>query len=563
MKTTIALIVGFLLLMMSGGARSEEITAKNAALQQGSMNIVCTPDLYNLTSNWANAYSLLNPGLKINIIQAADNSKELGTGENLGFISGKSTAAIQNNTNWKMLVGRDITAPIINAENPLLNGILLQGVSPEQFAQIFQNPDLQNWGTILKGQNAPLHIYLTNDESSKKEVAEFVGTSQIPVSGIILGNSAEVVKAVQSDPYAIGFCKVANILNPDNQQLAENIRLLPIDKNGNGSIDYMENIYSDLNQFLRGVWIGKYPKALSGNIYAVSKQQPANEAELAFMTWILTDGQKYMNSNGYCELAGSESQSHLDKVNIAARSQSIPAAVNAYTPAGIALLILAVAVLLAFIVTAIVRHFIHKRKAIRGESVIQPAGFDENAVLIPNGLYFAKNHTWAFMEKDGTVTVGLDDFLQHITGPITRVEMKNPGEKIKKGELLFSIIQSGKQLNINAPVSGTIKEQNEALITNSSFINTSPYAEGWVYLIEPSGWLNEIPLLDMADRYKRWINAEFSRVKDFLAATLKPDSLEYSHVLLQDGGALKEGVLSEFGPEIWDDFQTNFLDTYK
>jgi len=26
---------------------------------------------------------------------------------------------------------------------------------------------------------------------------------------------------------------------------------------------------------------------------------------------------------------------------------------------------------------------------------------------------------------------------------------------------------------------------------------------------------------------------------------------------------LKEGVLAEFGPEVWDDFQTKFLDTYK
>ena len=67
----------------------------------------------------------------------------------------------------------------------------------------------------------------------------------------------------------------------------------------------------------------------------------------------------------------------------------------------------------------------------------------------------------------------------------------------------------------------------------------------------------------MADKYTKWISTEFSRVKDFLAATLKPDSLEYSHEVLQDGGVLKEGILADFGPEVWDDFQTNFLDNYK
>jgi glycine cleavage system H lipoate-binding protein len=181
-------------------------------------------------------------------------------------------------------------------------------------------------------------------------------------------------------------------------------------------------------------------------------------------------------------------------------------------------------------------------------------------VLVPNGLFFDKTHTWAFMEKDGSVTIGLDDFIQHLTGPITRIEMKDPGEKIKKGELLISVIQSGKQLNMYAPVSGTIQKKNESLLSKSSVINTAPYTEGWIYRIEPTNWLSEIQLMDMAEKYKKWLNTEFARARDFLAVTLKPDSLEYSHVVLQDGGLLKEGVLSDFGPEIWEDFQTTFLD---
>jgi hypothetical protein len=69
--------------------------------------------------------------------------------------------------------------------------------------------------------------------------------------------------------------------------------------------------------------------------------------------------------------------------------------------------------------------------------------------------------------------------------------------------------------------------------------------------------------LDMAEKYKLWLTNEFSRIKDFLAATLKPDSPEYAYVVLQDGGVLKDNILADFGPEVWEDFQTNFLDTYK
>ena len=210
-----------------------------------------------------------------------------------------------------------------------------------------------------------------------------------------------------------------------------------------------------------------------------------------------------------------------------------------------------------------VRRYSSKKTAIAGAITVHSRGFYENAVVVPQGLYFYKTHTWAFMEKDGTVTIGIDDFLQHITGPITRIEMKNPGEKIKKGDMLFSIIQSGKQLNLYAHVSGTIKKQNEALIMNSSYLNSSPYSKGWVYMIEPSSWFKEIQFLDMAEKYSRWLDTEFQRVKDFLAATLKYDNIEYTHIVLQDGGVLKDAVLSDFGPKIWEDFQTNFLDKYK
>jgi hypothetical protein len=60
-----------------------------------------------------------------------------------------------------------------------------------------------------------------------------------------------------------------------------------------------------------------------------------------------------------------------------------------------------------------------------------------------------------------------------------------------------------------------------------------------------------------------WLGSEFTRLKDFLATTLKPDSLAYNYVVLQDGGTFKDGVLADFGPKVWEDFQTNFLDTFK
>jgi glycine cleavage system H lipoate-binding protein len=189
------------------------------------------------------------------------------------------------------------------------------------------------------------------------------------------------------------------------------------------------------------------------------------------------------------------------------------------------------------------------------------AVFDESSVKAPAGLFFDRTHTWAFMEKDGLVRIGIDDFLQHITGTITRVEMKKPGDFIRKGEAFLSIIQEGKQLHIYAPVSGIIRENNRSLVNHSSLINSDPYAAGWIYMIEPANWIKETQLLSMAVKYRSWLSNEFTRVKDFLTASLqpnRPDKLVY-----QDGGTLKDNILAEFGPETWEEFQTRFLDTSK
>jgi len=560
MKTTFFLIVGFLLFFATDSANSQE--SKSTDLQTGSVSIMCTPDLHELTSKWASEYSSLNPAVKIEIINASFESIKLGTDENLGFMSNKALSVSNDAGLWKIAVCRNVIVPVINSGNPYLTELQKNGIAQERFIQIFKNAGTVNWGTLASNSSKEkVRIYVVNDETVKSGLSKFLKDTKIQDASITFGTREDVISAIQSDPYAIGFCKVVDVQNIDNQSLIANVSLLPIDKNGNGTIDYMEDIYADMNAFHRGVWIGKYPKMLVTNIYAVSSTQPVNEAELALLKWVLTDGQKYMSASGFSDLASSESQSQLDKINFAA--VNLVEDKNASTLSKILVGTLT-AIVLGLIISTVVRSN-RKRKltfSIAGTNS-EETGFDASSVALPNGLYFDKTHTWAFMEKDGLVSIGIDDFLQHITGPITRVEMKNAGEKIKKGELLFSIIQSGKQLNMYAPVSGVIKKQNGALLNNSSFLNQSPYSDGWVYRIEPSNWFKELQLLDMSERYRNWLNAEFSRLKDFMAAILKPETPEHAHVVLQDGGELKEGVLSDFGPEVWEDFQANFLDTFK
>jgi len=562
MKTRICLLIGFLLLSFSI-ANSKEVVSSNTLTQQGSINVFTSPDLYNLTMRWASEYGSLNPKLKINVIKSTDNDVAglLNKGNNIGFIADESYYALGNQSTWNMVVGRDVIVPIMNAANPFADEIYRKGITPEKLAKTLENPQMQNWGNLLGNiQNnpaTPLHFYVLNDPSTQMGVVNFLNIYS-PNNGIKIASGQEMISAIQKDPNALGFCKLV-LLTDKNQNLADNVKLVPIDKNKNGKIDYMENIYDNLQSFSRGVWIGKYPKALSGNIYSVSSHKPKSATELAFLNWVLTDGQKYLYANGYSDLVSNEIKSELDRLNEPVVYATAP--VNeANALLKMLLFVLFVIVVIGFIFDMIVRYTQNKGVTATATKPGLSAVFDENTLSIPKGVYFDKTHTWAFMKKDGTVKIGIDDFLLHVTGPVTRIEMKKAGEKIKKGDQLLSIIQKGKQLNIYAPISGTIKTQNETLATNSSLLNSAPYEEGWIYTIEPTNWLLEIQFLTMADKYKTWLTDEFSRLKDFFSAVLLTKNSEYAFVTLQDGGALKDNVLADFGPEIWEDFQIKFID---
>ncbi len=524
-----------------------------------SLTTVSTsPELYHLATNWVNAYKMTNPSEQIILNQI--NDPKMQKVENLSFVSDQTAMALIGQSKWKMVVGRDVIVPVVNTTNPLNSLINQQGISSQKFALILSDPDQRNWAAVLaNGVTAPINIYIFNNEEVISALASYTRNNINAASGNMLLTSDEVLKAVQKDPMAIGFCKLSDLRNSDLNNEYANIRLLPVDKNGNGRMDNFEKIYGSLDEFSRGVWIGKYPNALSRSIYAVSVVKPANENEIAFLTWILSDGQSLLNNNGFCDLAGIEKQAGMASLVSPAAGEVSTTTSTPYPKSWP--VFLAVLALTGLFVSIYIRSRKNAKPYLSEEEIHIAPFMIENAMNVPKGLYFDKTHTWAFMEKDGNVKVGMDDFLQHVTGKLTKIRMKDEGELIRKGEKIMTIVHEGKQLSLYAPISGTIISQNRSLLSDSSIINTSPYSEGWVYRIEPRNWMREVQFMLMGEKYTEFLRDEFARLKEFVTASARTDNAVYAHVVLQDGGELTDHVLADLGPEVWEDFQTNFIDT--
>jgi glycine cleavage system H lipoate-binding protein len=227
------------------------------------------------------------------------------------------------------------------------------------------------------------------------------------------------------------------------------------------------------------------------------------------------------------------------------------------------ILILIAFVLACILIDFLMNYLAHRKIEVKENVSNDAKPFIESSITAPAGLFYDKSHTWVFMEKNGTVKIGLDDFLIKVTGPLTKIDMKKPGEIVQKGAPALSIIQDGKKLVINAPVTGKIVSNNEEIADNTFSLNSSPYYNGWIYTIEPTNWLKDNRFLLMSEKYKEWLHNEFIRLKDFFSVKRLQTNFEYVPIVLQDGGELQENVLAELGPDVWEDFQTNFINNMK
>jgi glycine cleavage system H lipoate-binding protein/ABC-type phosphate transport system substrate-binding protein len=555
MKYKIKSALGLLILFCSSISFCAATPATETIASGDTLKILSSPALLPLVNTWAGKFSEMNPPAKVSVSSASDliNSG----GKSLRIISEMKSDMAASGFGWSLIIGHNAVVPVINSANPLLNKLMTRGVTASEFAKIFSGGEKKLWSDIIPGGNdAYIHVYLTEGADIKGSLADFTGAAPENTSGISFVRSDEIVSLVEKDINSIGFCKLADIRNATRNELNGKIVLLPIDRNGNGRLDSFEKIYGNPDELTRGIWIGKYPSSLCGSIFAVSSEKPTAIDQLAFLNWVLTDGSQYMSSNGYVSLAAIERESGLT----ALAGQPIGAIGEVRSAGSTAfLLILSSIIVLITLIVLVVKRAAKTRVSEPVRISTVSSAFNENSITAPNGLLFDKSHTWTIMERDGLVRFGVDDFVQRVTGIITGIRLKEPGEFVRRGEKILSIVRDGKQIDLYSPVSGTIRSFNTDLNIDASIINSSPYTDGWVYLIEPKNWIREIQLMFMADRYRQWLSEEFTRLRSFLS-TITRENSTCTQVIMQDGGELTENVLADLEPEVWEDFQTRFID---
>lgn len=113
----------------------------------------------------------------------------------------------------------------------------------------------------------------------------------------------------------------------------------------------------------------------------------------------------------------------------------------------------------------------------------------------PKELKYSREHEWVRVEGN-RATVGITDFAQSQLGDVVFVEIPAIGTVVSVGKT-FSVVESVKAVSdIYAPVSGTVVAVNDELADVPETVNSDPYGQGWIAIIELSNPSELDALLD-------------------------------------------------------------------
>jgi glycine cleavage system H protein len=125
-------------------------------------------------------------------------------------------------------------------------------------------------------------------------------------------------------------------------------------------------------------------------------------------------------------------------------------------------------------------------------------------VEYPQDLKYTSEHEWAALEGATQVRIGITDFAQDALGDVVYVDLPEEGSEVRAGDA-FGEVESTKSVSdLFSPVSGRVVERNAALGDAPELVNSDPYGEGWIILVEMKDPAELDDLMD-ADAYRRLI----------------------------------------------------------
>lgn len=303
-------ILSALLLSACGGATSR-------AAEPQTISVSGAFALFPMMTVWAETYAQAHPNVRFDV-QAGGAGKGmtdvLSGAADIAMLSREPRQEELDQGAFLVPVTIDAVVGTANANNPHLDALLAQGITPQSGADIWLSGSTQTWGALLgTGALEPINVYTRADAAGAAEMwALFLGgEAQEELLGTAVNGDPGLAEAVRQDPLGVGFNNVGFAYDQATGEPIAGLRPIPIDLNGNGRVDAAEDFYTTRDALTAAVAAGIYPFPPARVLYLVTKGPPS-PAIADFYRWVLTEGQAYVHEAGYVALTDARLQVALD-----------------------------------------------------------------------------------------------------------------------------------------------------------------------------------------------------------------------------------------------------------
>ena len=316
-KVSIALVImGF----FANACGQSNPSGKGAGEPAGTITISGAWALYPMVIRWSEEYQKLYPDVRFDISAGGAGkgmADALAGAADIGMVSREIyPEEVERGAFW-ISVTKDAVFLTVDDENPVWDMVHQQGIDRDTLIGIFITGDVVNWGQVIGDAEVsdPIHVFTRSDACGAAVTwANYLGKeAQEDLMGVAVYGDPGLLLAVDKDPLGIGYNNLNYAFDLDSGLPVPGIHIAPLDVNENGQAD-PEEIYDTKAQAVEAVATGRYPSPPARDLNLVTQGQPAGLTQ-AFIEWVLTDGQSYVEAVGYIPLQKEKLDEQLAKLD--------------------------------------------------------------------------------------------------------------------------------------------------------------------------------------------------------------------------------------------------------
>ncbi len=180
--------MSYLLILQTGNMIAGNVKDESRRTAVNEVRVSAVPETQALTSSWVEAFSLDNPEARINMV-TGDQSESA----DISIITDRTTGFDSKRDYWKIVVGRDVLVPVMDASDPYLESILERGISPAEYAAILTSDGKYSWGNMPgTGNSTIVSAIIPEDDAALNAISAFAGIDPAMVRAVRFSAGDEI-----------------------------------------------------------------------------------------------------------------------------------------------------------------------------------------------------------------------------------------------------------------------------------------------------------------------------------------------------------------------------------